>query len=119
MQQSVKLSCDDGLKEVNGTVYRQMVVSMNYLTTTRPNISYFLSVLSHFMVKPHEIHWNEAKAVLRYLKGTLDYGIKYINASDVELTGYSDSYWACNLDDQRFNHWICVQHWIRGCFMEQ
>ena len=44
---------------------------------------------------------NAAKAILRYLKGTLDYGIKYTDASDVELTGYSDSDWAGNLDDRR------------------
>ena len=78
-----------------------MVGSLNYLTTTRPDISYFVSVLSLFMAKPHEIHWNEAKAVLRYLKGTLDYGIKYTDASNVELTGYSDFDWAGNLDDRR------------------
>jgi hypothetical protein len=45
MQQNVKLSCDDGSKEVNGTVYRQMVGSLNYLTTTRSDISYSVSVL--------------------------------------------------------------------------
>jgi hypothetical protein len=78
-----------------------MVGSLNYLTTTRPDISYYVSVLSQFMEKPHEIHWNAAKVVLRYLKGTLDYGIKYTDASDVELTGYSDSDWAGNLDDRR------------------
>jgi hypothetical protein len=46
MQKNVELSCDDGSKEVNGIVYRQMVGSLNYLTTTRPNISYYVSVLS-------------------------------------------------------------------------
>jgi hypothetical protein len=51
------------------------------------------------MEKPQESHWNASKEVLRYLKGTLDYGIKYIDASDVELTDYSDSDWAGNLDD--------------------
>jgi hypothetical protein len=91
MQQNVKLSCEDGSKEVNGTMYRQMVGSLNYLTSTRPDIGYSVSVLSQFMVKPQESHWNEAKAVLRYLKGTLDYGIKYTNAFDVELISYSDS----------------------------
>jgi hypothetical protein len=80
MQQNVKLSCDDGLKEVNGTMYRQMVGSLNYLTTTRPDIAYSVSVLSQFMEKPQEIHWNAAEVVLRYLKGTLDYGIKYTDA---------------------------------------
>jgi hypothetical protein len=53
------------------------------------------------MEKPHESHWNAAKAVLGYLKGTLDYGIKYTDASDVELIGYSYSNWAGNLDDRR------------------
>ena len=99
MQQNVKLYCDDGSKEVNGTMYRHMVGSLNYLTTTRHDIAYSVSVLSQFMAKPMEIHWNAAKAVLRYLKGTLDYGIKYTDASDVELIGYSDSDWASNLDD--------------------
>ena len=47
MQQNMKIYCDDGSKEVNGTVYRQMVGSLYYLTTTRPDILYFLSVLSH------------------------------------------------------------------------
>jgi hypothetical protein len=41
------------------------------------------------------------KGSTRCLKGTIDYGIKYTDASDVELTGYSDSDWADNLDDRR------------------
>ena len=53
------------------------------------------------MAKPHESHWNAAKAVLKYLKGTLDYGIKYTDASNVELTSYLDFDWAGNKDDQR------------------
>jgi hypothetical protein len=78
-----------------------MVGSLNYLTTTRPDIAYFVSVLSQFMAKILEIHWNVAKGVLRYLKGTIDYGIKYTDSFDVEMTGYSDSDWASNLDDRR------------------
>jgi hypothetical protein len=46
MLQNVKLSCDDCSNEVNGTMYRQMVGSLNYLTTTRPDIAYIVSVLS-------------------------------------------------------------------------
>jgi hypothetical protein len=76
-----------------------MVGSLNYLTTTRPDIAYFVSVLSQFMEKPLESHWNATKAVLRYLKGTLDYGIKYTDAYNVELTGYSESDWAGNPND--------------------
>jgi hypothetical protein len=61
MQQNVKLSCDDGSKEVNGTMYKQMVGRLNYLTTTRPDIAYSVSVLSLFMVKPLQSHWNATK----------------------------------------------------------
>jgi hypothetical protein len=78
-----------------------MVGILNYLITTRPDISYFVIVLSQFMAKPHESHWNAAKAILMYLKGTLDYGIKYTDAYNFELTSYSDSDWAGNLDDRR------------------
>jgi hypothetical protein len=101
MQQNVQLFYDDGSKEVNGTMYRHMVGSLNYLITTRPDIAYSVSVLSQFMVKPQEIDWNATKVVLRYLKGTLDYGIKYTDASNVELIGYSYFDWACNPDDRR------------------
>ena len=38
-----------------------MVGSLNYLTTTRPDIAYSVSVLSQFMEKTLEIHWNAAK----------------------------------------------------------
>jgi hypothetical protein len=53
------------------------------------------------MEKPLENHWNATKGVLRCLKGTIDYGIKYIDSFDVELTGYSYSDWPHNMDDHR------------------
>jgi hypothetical protein len=68
-----------------------MVLFLNYITTTRPDIAYFFSVLSQFMEKPLENHWNVAKGVLRYLKGIIDYGIKYTDSFYVEMKGYSDS----------------------------
>ena len=64
----MKLCCDDGSKEVDGTRYRQMVGNLNYLTTTKLDIAYLVSVLSQFMAKPQENHWNATKVVLRYLK---------------------------------------------------
>ena len=92
---------DDGTKEVNGTLYRQLVGSLNYLTTTRLDIDYAVSILSQFMAKPHESHWINAKRVLIYLKGTINFGIEYNNNCNVELTTNSDSNWAINLDDRK------------------
>lgn len=61
-------------------------------------MAYSISVLSQFMAKPLESHWNAAKRVLRYLCGTVHFGILY---TDVTLAGFSDSDWAGNLDDRR------------------
>ena len=53
------------------------------------------------MSKPLESHWNAAKCVLRYLQGTIDYGIIYIDSYDVRLTGFTEPDWAGNIDDSR------------------
>jgi hypothetical protein len=91
LEQNAKLYNEDGSKEADGTLYRQLVGSLNYLTTTRPDIAYSVNILSQFMAKPSESHWKAAKKFLRYLKGTVNFGIMYTNDCDVELTGYSDS----------------------------
>ena len=46
LEQNAKLFSDDGTKEVNGTLYRQLVGSLNYLTTTRLDTAYYVSILS-------------------------------------------------------------------------
>ena len=102
LQQNIKIQSEDGSKEANATLYRQLVGSFLYLTTTRPDLAYAISVLSQYMAKPLEIHWNIAKGVLRYLQVTIDYGIIYTDSSDVRLTGYTNSDWAGNVDDQIF-----------------
>jgi hypothetical protein len=53
------------------------------------------------MVKPHESHWKATKRVIRYINGTIDFGIEYTNALNVELTGYSDYDWAGDPDDRK------------------
>jgi hypothetical protein len=67
------------------------VGSIIYLTTTRPYISFSIGILSKFMQKPCEGHWSAAKRVLKYLKGTQDFGLKYSNVDDFNLIGYSNS----------------------------
>ena len=68
-----KLSNNDESNEVDGTLYRQLVGSINYLTNTRPDIAYSISMFSPFMAEPHDRHWIDAKRVFRYLKGTYNY----------------------------------------------
>ena len=101
LQKNIKLQVNDGLKYADATLYKQLVGSIIYLTTTRPDLAYAMSVLSQFMTPSHENHWIAAKGVLRYLQGTSDFGILYSDSFDVSLTGYTDSDWAGNLDDRR------------------
>ena len=59
------------------------------------------SLLSRFMQKPSQVHFGAAKRVLRYLQGTMDYGIMYKFGGDLNLIGYSNSDWAGSIDDMK------------------
>ena len=91
MEQKLKLTSLEGKEFEDATKYRQLVGSLNYLTTTRPDVSFVVGILSRFMQKPYEGHWSTAKRVLRYLNGTQDFGIKYTQVDNFSLIGYSDS----------------------------
>eukprot|EP00253_Pinus_taeda_P007878 PITA_07878 len=91
MEQNLKLTPIDGKEFEDATKYRQLVGSLNYLTSTRPDILFNVGILSRFVQKPCEGHWFAAKRVLRYLKGTQDFGIKNTWVHDFSLIGYSES----------------------------
>lgn len=81
------------------TKYKKLVGSLNFLTTTRPNIAFVVGMLSRFMHKPCKGHWNVEKWVLKYLKGTRTYGIKYSKVVDFHLI----SYWDFDFDGDKEN----------------
>eukprot|EP00253_Pinus_taeda_P012506 PITA_12506 len=91
MEQNLKLTSIEGKEFEDATKYRQLIGSLIYLTTTRPDISFAVGILSRFMQKPCEGHWSAAKRVLRYLKGTQDFGIKYTQVDEFNVIGYSNS----------------------------
>ena len=68
MEQNLKLSKFERGEKVDSTTYRQLIGSLIYLKTTRPDISYAVSILSCFMQEPRDSCWNAAKRVLRYIK---------------------------------------------------
>lgn len=61
-----------------------------YITTTRPDIHYVVSLISRFMAKPTKLHHLAAKRVLRYLKGILDFGIWYKYKGEGKLEVFTD-----------------------------
>ena len=71
--------------------YSRMIGSLMYLASaTRPDISFTVSRLSKFMSNPGTDHWHALERVMRYLVGTMSYGIQYSGHPTV-LEGYSDS----------------------------
>ncbi|KAL2586551.1 hypothetical protein AAZV13_13G060900 [Glycine max] len=107
MCQKEKLCKDDGSEQVEEALYRSLIGCLMYLTTTRPDILYVVSVLSRFMNCAKESHFKAAKRVLRYVKETLNYRMKFSQSQDFKLHGYSDSDWAGSLDDMKSTSGNC------------
>eukprot|EP00253_Pinus_taeda_P016267 PITA_16267 len=91
LEQKLNLTSIEGKQFEDATKDRTLVGSLNYLTTTRPDILFDVGILSRFMQNPCKGHWSTAKIVLKYLKGAQDFGIKYTQVDGFSLIGYSDS----------------------------
>ncbi|KAG8472893.1 hypothetical protein CXB51_034862 [Gossypium anomalum] len=97
----VKLSSHEGHEEVCETTYRSLIGCLLYLTATRPDIMFAVSLLSRFMHCCNVQHFQAAKRVLRYIKGTLSHGLLFSKAAELRLKGYTDSDWAGSKDDMK------------------
>lgn len=75
VKERLKLERESGSDLVNSTYFRRLVGSLRYLTATRPDIVYGVGIISRFMDSPRQSHWQAAKRLLRYVKGTIDEGI--------------------------------------------
>jgi hypothetical protein len=93
MEKNMKLLSETSSKIVDSNMYRQMIGSLMYLTNTRPDICFAVNTLSRYMVEPRGVHLNEPKHVLRSLKGTIDYGLRYVSDHEIILQGFTDSNW--------------------------
>ena len=107
MNQKEKFSKDDGTEKVDESQYRSLIGCLMYLTATRPDIMFSVSLLSRFMHCASEVHFQAAKRIVRYIKGTTNYGIKYSYCQNFKLHGYSDSDWAGSIDDMRSTTGFC------------
>jgi hypothetical protein len=78
-----------------------------YLVNTRSDICLAVNTLSQYMVEPRHVHLVAAKHVLRYLHGTVGYGLRYVLDSEVNLQGYIDSDWAGSAMDRKSTSRCC------------
>ncbi|XP_024964901.1 uncharacterized protein LOC112505195 [Cynara cardunculus var. scolymus] len=102
-----KLSAMDA-SVADGTLYRKLALALQYLTFTRPDITYVVQQLNLFMHAPREPHFNFMKHILQYIKGTLDFGIHITISPRHTLTTYSDADWGGGPDSRHYTYGYCV-----------
>lgn len=100
MENRLKLSKKTSSPSVDSTYYRSIVGSLRYLVHTRPDICFAVGYVSRFMENPTMEHLSAVKHILRYVAGTLHYGLCYIKGlGEFKLYGYSDADMAGDVDD--------------------
>ena len=92
----------------NEKLHRNIIGALQYLTITRPEISYIVNKLSQFLHCPTDMQWKGCEQVLRYLRRSIDNGLHIQPASRFSLTSFSDADWVSFVDDRRSTSVFCV-----------
>ncbi|KAM1091216.1 hypothetical protein ACFX2J_018527 [Malus domestica] len=92
----------------NVTKYQRLVGKLIYLTITRPNISYAVSIVSQFMHAPTSVHMQIVKRILRYLKASVGRGILMTKNDSTAIMGYTDADWAGHSLDRKSTTGFCT-----------
>ncbi|MCH81234.1 hypothetical protein A2U01_0002018 [Trifolium medium] len=101
-----KLVKDENGKACDAKNYKQIVGSLMYLLATRLDLAFSVCLVARFMERPTEMHIAAIKRILRYLRGTVGFGIMYKRSkkksiAELKLQGWTDSDYAGDLDDRK------------------
>ncbi|CAM8923229.1 unnamed protein product [Rhodiola kirilowii] len=97
----LKITKDDAGKKVDQILYRSMIGSLLYLTASRLDIAYAVGVCARYQADPKESHLLQVKRIIKYVCGTIDFGIWYTKDTNPCLVGYCDADWAGNAEDRK------------------
>ncbi|XP_058783545.1 secreted RxLR effector protein 161-like [Vicia villosa] len=86
---------------VDQSLYRSMIGSLLYLTSSRPDITFAVNVCARYQADPKTSHINQVKIIFKYINGTSDYIMLYSHGSGSMLVGYCDADWAGSADDRK------------------
>ena len=101
MSPNVKLTVYLLGKSVDSSLYKSMVGSLHYFTTSRPDISYSIRVCARYQANLKESHMTALKRIIKYIKTTVDFGVWYSKDTNDVLARYSDVDWAVNANDRK------------------
>ncbi|XP_031473928.1 uncharacterized mitochondrial protein AtMg00810-like [Nymphaea colorata] len=108
LEVNCKLKKDEGELVENVQSFQKLVGKLIYLTVTRPDISYVVSLISQFMHSPRSSHVEAAHRILRYLKRCPGKGILMKRDLALDVVGYTDADWAGDPNDRRFTSGFCT-----------
>ncbi|GFY84304.1 hypothetical protein Acr_03g0010780 [Actinidia rufa] len=108
MAASLKLSKFDAPDFEDITLYRSLVGGLQYLSLTRPDISFSVNKVCQFLHAPKATRWSVVKRILRYLKATINHGLLFQPQSTLTLQAYSDADWGGCPDDRRSMGGYCI-----------
>lgn len=82
--------------------YQRLVDKLIYLSHTRPDIAYAVSVVSQFMHNPSKDHMDAVIRIMRYLKSSPGKGLMFTKNNHVQVEGYTDADWAGDITNRKF-----------------
>jgi hypothetical protein len=88
--------------------FRGLVGSLQYLTLTRPDLSFSVNYVSQFMHAPTIAHLKMVRRILRYVKGTINNGLHFTSTTKLHLSAFSDADWVGCLTTRRSTTGYCV-----------
>ncbi|GKB83198.1 ribonuclease H-like domain-containing protein [Tanacetum coccineum] len=98
----------NGVLVFDPTLYRSLTCALHYLTFTRPDMSYVMQYICLYMHDPREPHLATLKRILRYVRGTLNYGLQLFSSSSGSLVGYTDADWTGCPTTRRSTFGYCI-----------
>jgi hypothetical protein len=117
---STPMNASEKLSKIVGTLfsadeatrYRSIVGGrgLQYLTITRPDISFVVNKVCQFMQAPTTSHWTVVKRILRYLKSTMLYGLPLHKSQNDVISVFTDADWARSVDDRRSTGGYAIFH---------
>ncbi|XP_035541228.1 uncharacterized mitochondrial protein AtMg00810-like [Juglans regia] len=105
---NVKYRKDEGNLLDDPTLYRRLVGSLIYLTTTRPDISYVVHQVSQFLSSPRHLHLAVVRRIIHYLRDSPTHELFFPTGSSLHLVAYSDADWAGCSDTRRSTTGWCM-----------
>jgi hypothetical protein len=109
----VNVQLNDSKGEVDKHAYMQITGSLIYVLHTRPYVAHAINIVCRYSSEPNATNWRAARRVLKYLSGTINYGLRYMNdeskyGNEVSIVCYCDADWAGDKTDRKSTTGYCV-----------